>query len=256
MHRLTLKMLIFLVVYSTIFFLLRTNHVFNTYILMDEDKELGGGPQLFSAVGTIFSIIGGFIIQNRWNRWNNLIEVMRTEVATLEALAMHARFLPLGIGRRLVAAVQEYAGAVVHEAFDRRSGEDKRLERNALTSLHTAIAEPSTPDAAIPAEVQIYGVQLYTALMTQRRHRLHYFGNRIPNVLRTMILGTCILIWVQALLIGVPNIWIDYLFTTGIAALACLIYLVIEDLDNPLQPGYWYLSSHDYQALLDAGRVR
>lgn len=254
-------MLAFLIVYSTIFFLLRTNHVFNAHILMDTGEELGGTPHLFSAIGTIVSIIGGFIIQNRWNRWNNLVDVMRTEAATLEALVVHSRLLPREIGHGLAAAVQDYARAVVHEAFDRSGSTGERLERNALAALDTAISDPSTPAAAIPAEiqlygVQLYGVQLYTGLMTQRRHRLHYFANRIPTVLRAMILGTCMLLWIQALLIGVPNIWIDYLFTTGIAALACLIYLVIDDLDKPLQPGFWHLSSHDYQTLLDPVRGR
>ena len=33
-------MLVFLIVYSTIFFFLRTNHTFNVHILMDSDDEL------------------------------------------------------------------------------------------------------------------------------------------------------------------------------------------------------------------------
>lgn len=245
MLKLTRRMLGFLAVYSAIFFFLRSDAAFNAHILMDSEAELGGTPHLFTAIGTIFSIIGGFIIQNRWNRWNSLIDAMRTEVATLEALVVHAGFLPREIGAGIVAAVRDYAQAIVDEGLEQSGAGGSRLEENALSSLYAAISEASQRGVAVATEVR-----LTTDLMTQRRNRLHHSANHIPPVLRAMMLSACILLWTQALLIGVPNVWIDYLFTAGIAGLACLLYLVILDLDNPLQPGFWELTPKDYRALL------
>ncbi len=246
MMRLTRKMLGFLAVYSAIFFFLRSDAAFNAHILMDSEAELGGTPHLFTAIGTMFSIIGGFIIQNRWIRWNTLIDTIRTEVSILEALAMHARFLPREVGAGITAAIHDFAQAIVDEGLERSGAGGSMLEEKALASLHAAISGASQRGVAIATEIK-----LYADLNTQRRNRLHHSANHIPPVLRAMMLGACVLLWSQALLIGAPNVWIDYLFTAGIAGLACLIYLVIEDLDNPLQPGFWALTPKDYQALLD-----
>jgi hypothetical protein len=36
----------------------------------------------------------------------------------------------------------------------------------------------------------------------------------------------------------------------SIALLAYVVYLVVDDLDNPLRPGLWQITPHDYQELL------
>jgi hypothetical protein len=50
--------------------------------------------------------------------------------------------------------------------------------------------------------------------------------------------------------IGIKNIWLAFLFTASIASLAFAIFLVLLDLDNPLKPGSWHITTKDYENLL------
>ena len=53
-----------------------------------------------------------------------------------------------------------------------------------------------------------------------------------------------------SLFIGVRDVWLDYIFTGSIATLAFTIYTVIQDLNQPLRPGGWHLTTRDYERLL------
>jgi hypothetical protein len=71
-----------------------------------------------------------------------------------------------------------------------------------------------------------------------------------PQILKNTLGFAAALVIVMSLFIGVRNIWLDYIFTTSIALLAYVVYLVVDDLDNPLQPGLWQITPHDYHELL------
>lgn len=58
------------------------------------------------------------------------------------------------------------------------------------------------------------------------------------------------LVIVLSLFVGVKHLWLDYLFTLSIAMLANVVYLVIDDLDDPLRPGIWHVTSKRYERLL------
>jgi hypothetical protein len=55
---------------------------------------------------------------------------------------------------------------------------------------------------------------------------------------------------VLCLFIGIKDVWLDYTYTIGLSLMAYIIYIVIDDLDNPLIPGNWHLTTEDYESLL------
>ncbi len=92
---------------------------------------------------------------------------------------------------------------------------------------------------------------IFTKTLTHREDRLHYSAKHLPVMLKTIIVFSTSLIIGLSLFIGVRDIWLDYLFTVGIALLAFLIYTVIPDLEHPLRPGNWHITIDEYKELLN-----
>ena len=86
--------------------------------------------------------------------------------------------------------------------------------------------------------------------ISNRSSRLLYSSPSTPGVLKDTLGFAAALVIVLSLFIGVRSIWLDYVFTMSIALLAYVVYLVVDDLDNPLRPGLWQITPHDYQELL------
>jgi len=97
-------------------------------------------------------------------------------------------------------------------------------------------------------------LSLLNDLIRNRNIRIYQGGSHIPHILKNMLIFTDILLIILSLFIGVKNPWLDYVFTLSIGVLAYIIYIVIDDLDNPFRPGAWHLSPKEYQTLLDSIR--
>jgi hypothetical protein len=72
----------------------------------------------------------------------------------------------------------------------------------------------------------------------------------MPTMLKTTVGFVDGLVIALSLFIGEKHLWLDYLFTLSIALLAYVVYLVIDDLDHPLRPGIWHVTSKPYEHLL------
>jgi hypothetical protein len=100
---------------------------------------------------------------------------------------------------------------------------------------------------------QLTGISfaLFSRIMDSRSKRLLLSSQRMPELLgSTLKFGAFLLIGLS-LFIGVKNVWLAYAFTGSIACLAYAVFLVITDLDHPLRPGSWHVTTKDYQDLLD-----
>jgi hypothetical protein len=87
-------------------------------------------------------------------------------------------------------------------------------------------------------------------LLRHREFRLHSGQRRMPPVLKWTVGFADGLVIVLSLFVGVKHLWLDYLFTLSIAMLTYVVYLVIDDLDDPLRPGIWHVTSKRYERLL------
>ncbi len=71
------RLIPFAVIFSLIFYFIRTSTFYNEGILV---ANLGGVPWLYGAVSTLFSIIAAFVIQLEWEQWNALVDAVKSEV--------------------------------------------------------------------------------------------------------------------------------------------------------------------------------
>jgi hypothetical protein len=91
---------------------------------------------------------------------------------------------------------------------------------------------------------------LFSRIMESRSKRLLYSSAHVPDLLnQTMRFGAFLLIGLS-MFIGVTNVWLAYLFTISIACLAYSVFVVLNDLNQPLEPGDWHITTKDYEELL------
>jgi len=238
------KIIIFMIGFSGVFYFVRTSEYYNSKILI---ADLGGIPWLYSTIGMIFSIIAAFAIQKEWDNWNNLVEAVKSEVDSLEELWIWAERLPKNIGKKIKELIIKYIEIVIKEGWQKsEKGERSEIAEQTILSLRYAffnIPQNNTRPS--------YNSSSYLAnLLRYRKRRLHFSARYMPNLLRyTLIFSMCLLIFLS-LLVGIKNIWLDYIFTLSIATLVYIIYAVIVDLDHPLQPGAWHITTKEYKELL------
>ncbi len=91
---------------------------------------------------------------------------------------------------------------------------------------------------------------LFSRIIDSRSHRLLHSAEHVPDLLNhTLRFGAFLLIGLS-MFIAITNIWLAYLFTISIACLAYSVFLVLYDLNKPLEPGDWHITTKDYEELL------
>jgi hypothetical protein len=241
--RLVAKTVIFAVLFSIMFFFLHATDVTKT-VIRDDLEDLGGIPWLYSAVCLIFSILAGFVIQHEWDQWNDFMEAIKGEVSSLRSLWLWAQHVP-DRGMKLREAMKQYLTVTIRDEWRPSTLGESEAAGRALANVQE---EAST--LFQHSELRMTTVGIIGDLLRYREHRLHSGQRRMPVILKATVGFADGLVIVLSLFIGVKHLWLDYLFTLSIALLAYVVYLVIDDLDQPLRPGIWQMTSKPYEHLL------
>ena len=237
------KIIPFVAGFSALFYFARTNDYYNSKILL---ADLGGIPWLYSTIGMIFSIIAAFAIQKEWDNWNNLVEAVKNEVDSLEELSIWAERLPHGTGKKVRALIDEYLRVVIREGWEKSErGERSEAAERVLVEIRQILF-----DTSHDAQQAATSLSLLSDLLGDRRDRLHFSARHMPDILRYVLIFSTSLLVLLSFLVGIKSIWLDYAFTVSIATLAYAVYAVIVDLDRPLRPGGWHLTTKEYEDLL------
>lgn len=210
--------------------------------------NLNGVSWLYSTIGLIFGIISAFIIQTEWDKWDRLHTSVREEVGSLQQLLLLARHLPNKIELELKGIIGEYLKLLIHKEWEDldKGKKSQAIEKTVYDMQEILFNLP--PEAARFSE---QGFTIFARILSRREDRLHYSAKRLPVMLKTTIIFATSLIIGLSLFIGVKNVLLDYVFTMGIALLAFLIYTVIADLEHPLRPGNWHITTDEYKELLN-----
>ncbi len=241
-----LKIVAFLALFSAGFALLRTSAEYRLVLAMDL-KDLGGVPSLYTTIGTIFSFLAAFVVQSGWAGWGGLVSAIRNEVNALDRLWLMSFWFAGAIGMHLRHEMRRYVELTIGEGWGGAplpGDGDGNVDR-LLVDLGQAMVHGATPREASFA---VSGV--LAELAGYRRERLQYSARKMPPFLRYTLILACAMVIGLSLLIGVRSVPLDYLFTTGIALLAYVVYLLADDLDNPCRPGLWHVSPEEYRRLL------
>ena len=87
--------------------------------------------------------------------------------------------------------------------------------------------------------------------MEFREQRIQNGSQRLPFMLKALIILLTIILVVVSFFIFFDNLWFEFIFRLILALLAYTVYLIIEDLDDPFRPGNWHLTFKGYRELLE-----
>ncbi len=238
------KIILFLIVFSSAFWLIRT--IDHGKILRIDLQDLGGIPWLYSATCLIFSILAAFTIQKEWEHWNELVEAIHGETDDLRELWFWSRYLSKDTEQKALESIKNYLSFTQQEWPAMEQGKSSAEGEKILDSFRNNIFIGLTEKAH-----QLPLLTRLNDLIRNRKRRIYQSGSHIPHILKNTLIFADTLLIILSLFIGVKNPWLDYIFTVSIGLLAYTIYIVIDDLDNPFRPGTWHLTPKEYQILLD-----
>jgi hypothetical protein len=238
------KLIPFLAVFWTIFYFIRTNSIYDTRLLL---ANVDGLPWLYAVVGTIFGVLASFAIQKEWDEWNALNDAVRGEVDGLEKLYLWSSNFPEKVKERIHVDIKRYLELIIKEGWQySEKGEKSQEVEDVITDLNNGIY------AIFNEEPQLMPTSfaLLSSVFNHRSSRLQHSAEHMPPLLLNTLQFAAFLLIALSMFIAIKDIYLAFVFTASIASLAYAIFLVLTDLDNPLKPGSWHITTKDYQALL------
>lgn len=240
----TLKIILFMLFFSFFFYWLHMDGRFNIRSVL---ADLGGIPWLYSSLVTLFSVLAGFIIQKEWENWNNLLDAVKSEVDALREFWIWSRHLPEQYRDVFDHGVKKYLKEMSATGLDKSARKEISAEiEDSFTDLQEAMSMMAKQDQVLMSST----FSLFSKILECRTNRLRYSSHHIPESLRRSLFFITVLVITLGLFIGIKNITLDYVFTASVSLVAYVIYIVIDDLDNPLKPGNWHITTNDYGNLL------
>jgi len=240
--RIFLKLCVFLFVFTFVFFLIR-------YLNLQPKQNSSYIPWLFSAISLIFSIISGFVIQSKWQTWNELIDATHGETSSLKQLHMLASHFPKNIQQTIRNDIRTYLMLIINESFlnNRSTKRSDEVERSIYALEETVL----DIDYAEHPNIGSLAFDLIRKCIEYREKRLQNLSHKLPIGVKLFTIIATIAVVVSSLFIGEDIRLYDYFFTLSVSLLSFGVYLLIDDLDNPYRPGQWHLKNDEYVLLLE-----
>lgn len=240
--RILLKLFVFLIVFSFIFYLIR-------YFNLQPKGNSNYIPWLFSAISLIFSIISGFVIQSKWQTWNELIDATHGETASLKQLHMLASHFPKSIQKTVRDDIRSYLMLIINESFlNNRSYTRSNEVESSIYELEETVLDI---DYSEHPTIGSLAFDLIRKCIEYREKRLQNLSHKLPIGVKLFTIIATVSVVGSSLFIGEDIRLYDYIFTLVISLLAFGVYLLIDDLDNPYRPGQWHLKNDEYVILLE-----
>jgi hypothetical protein len=241
--KLRFKLLFFIVFYSLFFYYLRNSDYYDYRLLKANIDSI---PWLYAAISSIFGIVSAFIIQKEWQQWDELVDAVKGENNALYELWLWSGQFQTDYHVRPL--IKQYLHIVIDEGWEKtESGEVSPELDQVIKSLHVGLAEVARLHPAMSSAV----FNLLRDLGVYREKRIRFGSSQMPKILlRTFRLATGMMIFLCPL-IAIKDYELHFLFSASISLLAYTIYIVARDMDQPLKPGGWHLTTADYRKLLD-----
>ncbi len=247
------KLVSVLIIFSIIFFILRTYGNYFGYNVDILVSNLGGLTYLYSTVGTIFAVFTGFVIVSEASDWNTLVNSSKNEVTELNEVLLWSSKLPTPIAKKISQNVESYLDAVINDEWKvLEKGEKSKKTEDALSAFHPTISDAFKENSDLGSAI----FTSFNNILNYRFARVEYSWQPLPKILKFTIFFVDAVLILLSLLIGVRDTALDYIFMICIVALGSVILMVIEDLDNPLKEGEWYLKPDGYKNLLNSIRLQ
>ena len=242
-----LQLLLLLCIFSILFFLLRFYGYILGYNVSTLVLDVGGLAYLYSTVGTMFSVFAAFIIVSEYQDWNKLSAATSGEVQSLNEVLLWSRKLKKDLSDRFSRAIQKYLTTAIDKEWPLLSTGEECPDIDAvLDELHDLVSETESENAEIASHIFV----VLQDLLNRRSVRIEYSWQPLPIILKFTVFAITLALMGLSFLIGVNNMWLDYTFMLCIVSLGAMVLIVIDDLDNPLRPGQWCLTTNGHKRLL------
>jgi hypothetical protein len=203
-------------------------------------------PWLFSAISLIFSIVSGFIIQSKWQTWNELIDATHGEVSTLKQLHTLANHFPVSVQKEIRTDINEYLEFILSETSGTKAQPRSQNVERAIYKLEETVLDI---DYSEHPNIGSLAFDLVRKTLEYREKRLQNAAHTLPRGVRFFTLTATTAIILSSLFVNIDVLAYDYIFTLIIALLSFGVYLLIDDLDHPYRPGQWQLTKDEYRVL-------
>lgn len=241
--RLRFKVFFFLILYSIFFYYLRNDDTYNYRLLKASIDSI---PWLYAAISQIFGVLAAFIIQKEWQQWDDLVDAVKGENNALyEMWLWSGQFQTEYPIRDLI---KQYLNIIINEGWDKtEKGEVSPELDKVINSLHEGMAEIAKLHPPMASAV----FTLISDLGACRERRIRFGSSHMPLILlQAFRLATGLMVFLCPLIV-IKDYQLHFLFSASISLLSYTIYIVARDMDHPLQPGGWHLTTKDYKKLLN-----
>jgi hypothetical protein len=233
---------IFVLIFTLVFFIVRFSGLPST----GNSTTAINLPWLFSAISLIFSIVSGFIIQSKWQTWNELIDATHGEVSTLKQLHMLANHFPSSVQKAIRTDILVYLDFILSETTHQKSRPRSQNVEGAIYKLEETVLDI---DYSEHPNIGSLNFDLVRKTLEYREKRLQNAGHILPRGVRFFTITATTAIILSSLFVNINVLLYDYVFTLLIALLSFGVYLLIDDLDHPYRPGQWQLTKDEYRIL-------
>ena len=215
--------------------------------LLQNDQNLLS--MFIGVVGTIYAIITGFMIANVWSKYMALINATTRETTSLRNIYR------LGLGLRapvLIEALKEnlssYASTVI-DVYWKKTKQIDYLESK-FDNLFDSI---KNFDLSNPMDIEIFtnlNEELRKA-SEQKANIQALLAAKVPKILWTLLIVLSFGIVSGMYIVPFENQFLSTLAMTLISIAIALIGLIIYDMNDPFEFGFWAVTPEAYLDYLD-----
>jgi hypothetical protein len=210
---------------------------------------------LLTVVGTLYSVILGFVVVVVWQGFTTASDVASQEANAAAYVYRLARGLPPPAGTAIRRAVTDYAQSVLTKEWPRMISGGKSDPATGILARRLANEVVSyNPKTAGQSDLHVAMLGAIGEFVNDRRQRLTYLDSRIPGILWGVLVFGGFVLLALAFMIGLENRVVQLIMTGALAAMIGLSLVTIFELDSPLEgsthvePTAWHLfadqSSH------------
>lgn len=207
---------------------------------------------LFSAVGVIYAVLLGFVVVVVWEKYDNTVTNVDTEISAVTDLYRVVGGFPDPLRLQIRHELADYVDSMIQvewPSMEHHHAIPKNLQ--VLESIATQVDRFTfTPKTPQEAEVHQMAMAQMERLFDARRLRLVESAPSVPGVLWAALTAGGIAILAFAYFFGVENRPAQLAMTAILAGLIAILFIVISDFDAPfrgsvgISGGGWVFLKH------------
>ncbi len=223
--------------------LLYASRTWLSYKGMTADIETWG--VFFSAFGTLYAIIIGFVLLESLNRYSQLAQTIDEEVNAVQDVRDFLEYLDNGQEHTIIdieECLLSYVDDVIHREWQAMADPNMVCDEDTSDKLYGVIKSTNNIKVTNPSDgVALTAIVGHIATITTvRTRRICIAENRLPPLLQVLLQFMSAVLVLGVIFLAVQSAWAHYFMATTLTVSVFLAYQVLDDLAHPFG-GAWSL---------------